>query len=218
MAGKFFRIQDGLSQSAREFKELAPGFYSIDSVPQEALLGIMKNYARENGSPHFFDNVDLAKVVEMLNGEADGRTDPAVAIYAVCAKLMGRVQGALNQFPDKRIDFYYRSVLGESNREADGDRAFVTFETDNDDVSCVLPKGTRFSAGENSKGENVVFESVSDTDINDVKVARILTVSCARGYPITQAEIPVYTPKNASGQKMTPYPLFGLTRSNDLPE
>ena len=218
MAGKFFRIQDGLSQSARESKELAPGFYSIDSVPQEALLGIMKNYAREHGSPHFFDNVDLDKVVEMLNGEADGRTDPAVAIYAVCAKLMGRVQGALNQFPDKRIDFYYRSVLGESNREADGDHAFVTFETDNDDVSCVLPKGTRFSAGENSKGENVVFESVNDTDINDVKVARILTVSCARGYPITQAEIPVYTPKNAIGQKMTPYPLFGLTRSNDLPE
>ena len=53
MAGKFFRIQDGLSQSAREFKELAPGFYSIDSVPQEAgccyLCRLCKAYGSRAG-------------------------------------------------------------------------------------------------------------------------------------------------------------------------
>ena len=216
MAGRIFQIQDGLSQSAREFPQLSKGFYSIDSMSMESILELMKKFARENGSPHFFDDVDLSKVVAMLEGEADGKTDPAVAIYAVCAKLMGRVQDSLNLFPDKRIDFYYRDVLGESNRPADGDRAIVTFDVDNDDVSCVLPKGTRFSAGENSKNENIEFESVSDACINDVKVAKILTVSCAKGYPITQSEIPVFSPKEASGQKMTPYPLFGLTRSNDV--
>ena len=218
MAGRIFQIQDGLSQRNREFPELSKGFYSIDSMSTESILDLMKKYARDNGCPHFFDDVDLPKVVSMLEGEADGNTDPAVAIYAVCAKLMGRVQDSLNCLPDKRIDFYYRNVLGESNLPADGDHAIVTFDVDNDDVSCVLPKGTRFSAGENSKGENVEFDSISDANINDVKVSRILTVSCAKGCPITQSEIPVFSPKDACGQKMVPYPLFGLTRSNDMPE
>ena len=218
MSGRIFQIQDGLSQRYREFPELSKGFFAVDSMTQKSILEMMKKYARENGSPHFFDDVDFSKVLTMLNGEADGRTDPAVAIYAVCAKLMGRVQDSLNQFPDKRIDFYYRKVLGERNRDADGDHAIVTFDVDNEDVSCVLPKGTRFSAGENSEGENVEYESLSDVHINDVKVSKILTVSCAKGYPITQSEIPAYPPKEAGGQKMTPFPLFGLTRSNDVAE
>ena len=218
MAGRFFQIQDGLSQKAREFPELMNGFYSIDSMSQEAVLEMMKKYAREHGSPRFFDDVDIAKVVAMLNGEADGKTDPAVAIYAVCAKLMGHVQQKLNELPDKRLDFYYRDVLKQENRDAEGDHAIVTFDVDNDDVSCVLPKGTRFSAGENSEGEDVEYESLNDVNINDVKVARILTVSCAQDYPITQSEIPAYTAKEACEQRMTPYPLFGLTRSNQVPD
>lgn len=213
-----FQIQDGLSQRAREFPELATGFFAVDSTSTESILRLMKEYAREHGNPHFFDDINLSKVVAMMEGEADGKTDPAAALYAVCAKLMGHVQQSLNTFPDKRIDFYYRKILKQQNREAEGDRAFVTVDVDNDDVSYMLPKGTRFSAGENSKGENIEFESVCDSPINNVKVAKILTLSCVKGYPIAQAEIPVYSPKNACEQKMQPYPLFGLTRSNEVPE
>ena len=106
MSGSFFQIQDGLSQRAREFPELAKRFFSMDSMSEKSILDLMKKYARENGSPHFFDNIDLSKVVAMMNGEADGKTDPAVALYAVCAKLMGRVREKINEFPDRRIDFY----------------------------------------------------------------------------------------------------------------
>ena len=216
MTGKIYHVQDGLSQGARGFPELAKGFVSIDSRSETSILEQMKEYARENGSPHFFDNVDLDKVVEMMNSEADGKTDPAVALYAACAKLMGHVQDSLNRLPDDRIDFYYRNVLKESNRDAEGDRAIVTLDVDNDDVSCMLPQGTRFSAGENSEGKSIEFESVCDSSINNVRVAQIWTVAHADGYPITQMEIPVYKPKEACGQKLTPYPLFGLTRSNEI--
>ena len=110
MAGKF-QIQDGLSQSSRGFPELVNGFFSVDSMSTESILELMKKYAQEHGSPHFFDDIDLSKVVAMMEGEADGQTDPAVALYAVCAKLMGHVQQTLNELPDRRIDFYYRKVL-----------------------------------------------------------------------------------------------------------
>ena len=218
MTGKLFQIQDGLSQNARKFPELVNGFFAVDSTSTKSILEMMKEYAREHGVPHFFDDVDLSKVVAMMETEADGKTDPAVALYAVCAKLMHRAQEKLNELPDKRIDFYYRKVLKQNNREAEGDHAFVTVEVDNDEVSCVLPKGTRFSAGENSKGENIEFESVCDAVINDVKVEKILTVSCVNGYPIVQTEIPVYDLKQVRDQKLQPYPLFGLTRSNEVPE
>ena len=217
MAGKF-QIQDGLSQSSRGFPELVNGFFSVDSMSTESILELMKKYAQEHGSPHFFDDVDLSKVVAMMEGEADGQTDPAVALYAVCAKLMGHVQQTLNELPDRRIDFYYRKVLKQKNLEPEGDRAIIAVGVDNDNVSCVLPKGTRFSAGENANGEDIEFESTKDAIINDVKVAKILTASCMNGYPIAQSEIPVYNPKQACEQKLQPYPLFGLTRSNEMLE
>ena len=216
MTVKYFRIKDGLSQQAREFPELAKGFFAVDSTPAKSILEMMNEYARKHGFPHFFDNVDVSKVISMINGEADGKTEPAAALYAVCAKLMGHVQNKLNELPDERIDFYYRKILKEDNLDAKGDRAFVTLEVDEDNVSCVLPKGTRFGAGENSKGENIEFESISDVNINDVKVAKILTVSNLDDYPVTQSEIPVYKVSQAIEQKMQPYPLFGLTRSNEM--
>ena len=216
MSSIFFQIQDGLSQRSREFPELAKDFFSMDSMSEKSILNLMKKYARENGSPHFFDNVDLSKVVAMMNGEADGMTDPAVALYAVCAKLMNHVHEKVNELPDKRIDFYYSKILKEQKHEPEGDRAFVTFDVDNDKVSCILPKGTRFSAGENSNDESIEFESVSDVHINDVRVEKLFTVSCASGYPVMQSEIPVYTPKESCEQKMKPYPLFGLTRSSEV--
>ena len=83
MSSNFFQIQDGLSQRTREFPELVKSFFSMDSMSEKSILELMKKYARENGSPHFFDNVNLSKVVAMMNNEADGETDPAVALYAV---------------------------------------------------------------------------------------------------------------------------------------
>ena len=215
MSSSIFQIQDGLSQRDREFPELAKCPISTNSAFEESILETMKKYAQENGYPHFFDNVDLPQVISMMNGQADGKTDPTVTLYAICAKLMGRVQNKFNDFPDKRIDFYYRKVLKENNHEAEGDKAIVSFEVDNDDVSCILPQGTRFSAGENSKGESIEFESINDSSINDVKVAKIFTVSCASGKPISQQEIPVHSPKMVLGQELTPYPLFGLRRSSE---
>ena len=65
-----FQIQDGLSQRAREFPELATGFFAVDSTSTESILRLMKEYAREHGNPHFFDDINLSKVVAMMEGEA----------------------------------------------------------------------------------------------------------------------------------------------------
>lgn len=218
MASKFSQIQDGLSQRDRAFPELERDYFAMDSMSQKSILEMMKKYAVDHGMPHFFDGVDLSNVINMMNGEADGKTDPAVALYAVCAKLMGHVQEKINELPNKRVDFYYRQILKEDNLPAEGDHAYVTFDVENEGFDCVIPQGTRFEAGENSQGETVEFESVADAPINDVKVAKILTASWTNGYPVTQTEIPVYGAKEASEIKMEPRPLFGLTRSNELTE
>ena len=215
-----YRIKDGLSNRTREFYELKKNYFVVDSRKTQNILEELLKKSKDKGLPDFFEKADAKDIALMMDGviDADGKTDPAVALYAASANLFGNVRDKINEFPDKRIDFYYRKVLGQDKREFDGDHAFVTFDIENENVSCVLPKGTRFSAGVNSKGEDIEFESISDANLNDVKVAKILTLSNVADYPIVQTELPVYKVSQAVEQKMVPYPLFGLTRSNDVLE
>ena len=41
MTVKYFRIKDGLCQQAREFPELAKGFFAVDSTPAKSILEMM---------------------------------------------------------------------------------------------------------------------------------------------------------------------------------
>ena len=128
-----YRIKDGLSNRTREFYELKKNYFVVDSRKTQNILEELLKKSKDKGLPDFFEKADAKDIALMMDGviDADGKTDPAVALYAASANLFGNVRDKINEFPDKRIDFYYRKVLGQDRREADGDHAFVTFYIEN---------------------------------------------------------------------------------------
>lgn len=209
-----FDIRDGLSQERREFDELVNGFYAVDASSLKDYLNTLKTLSQEKPSLNIFDGVDVDDLAQKIEGAADGYTEPSVAVYAACASLLMRVRNRLNKLPDKRIDYYYEKILGESTRGVEGDCAHVVFPTPAVGSNILLRAGSKFLAGIDAEGDDIEFESVKDSNINDAAVARIVTLAVNENMPASVAEIPVYSPKAAiESNELTPYPLFGLTRS-----
>lgn len=214
MENVLFNISDGLSQESRQFRELAEGFYAIDQSSLKDYLVTIKKVCEERKLPEVLGDVDLDELVQMVEGEAHGNVEPSAALYAACAKLLLRAKDRLNQLPDRRIDFYYEKILGEKLLGTRGDSAHVIFPKPAAGTNVNLPAGTQFLAGEDSEGLSIEFKSTKPVNINDASVERLLSMAVSDEMSATFTEIPVYSLKTVSdGDEMTPYPLFGLTRS-----
>ncbi|PWJ59130.1 MULTISPECIES: baseplate J/gp47 family protein [unclassified Fibrobacter] len=210
-----FNIRDGLSQESRQFKELVKGFYSIDESSLRDLLDVIKTVCLDHDFPEVLGSVDIDDLARKVEGEADGNMEPAAALYAACAMLLLRVKSRLNDLPDKRIDFYYEKILGEKPQAIQGDSAHVIFPPPAAGTCCSLPAGTRFLAGQDENGDDVEYESVKEVCVNETSVERLFSLAVQDDAPATVTEIPVYDPRAVTdGDDITPYPLFGLTRSN----
>lgn len=209
-------IRDGLSQETRQFKELVQGFYSIDIYSIRDFLALIKKVCLERNFTEILGSVDIGDLARKIDEEADGSVEPGAALYATCAMLLLRVKNRLNSLPDKRIDFYYEKILGEKPLATQGDSAHVVFPKPVAETKCMLPVGTRFLAGLDENGDDVEYESVKEVCVNDASVERLFTLAVRNDAPATVTEIPVYDPKVVSdGDDITPYPLFGLTRSSN---
>ena len=214
MENVHFNIREGLSQKNRQFKELVDGFYAVEDSSLKDLLLAIKDVCAEKGFPEILEGIDVDDLVKKVDGEADGNLEPSASIYATCASLLLRVKKRINTLPDKRIDFYYEKILGEKAIGIQGDSAHVIFPNLAEGVSCDLPCGTSFLAGADEDGNDIIFKSVKDSNINDASVKKILTLAVNDDSVATYTEIPAYSPKLAlNGEEMIPYPLFGLTRS-----
>ena len=209
-------VSEGLSQEARKFKELAKSFVAVNDMTLQQLLEEICNYEKQNNCPLVIDENDIPKLAKAIESDSDGNTEPSAALYTVFAKLLGRIQERINELPSHRIDFYFRTVLGERPNKAHGDHAHVVFPIELEGFSHKLPKGTRFIAGTNEDGEPIEFESVNNAELNDVQVQKIYTLAVPDNGAPTTSEIPSYTPSQALENKdLVPYPLFGMTRSGD---
>ena len=210
-------VSDGLSQQARSFKELAKGFAAVNDMTLQQLLEKICEYEQQHGCPLVIEKKDIPSLARAIESEdSDGCTEPAAAIYVIFAKLLERIQKRLNELPERRIDFYFRKILGERGNEAHGDHAHVILPIELKDFNYRLPKGTRFTAGKNEDGELIEFESVTDANLNDTQVEKIYTLAVPDDCVPLITEIPIYTPEQALENKdLVPFPLFGLTRSGD---
>ena len=115
-------VSDGLSQQARSFKELAKGFVAVNDMTLQQLLEKICEYEQQHDCPLVIEKNDIPSLVKAIESEdSDGCTEPAAAIYVIFAKLLERIQKRLNELPERRIDFYFRKILGERGNEAHGD-------------------------------------------------------------------------------------------------
>lgn len=209
-------VSEGLSQQARKFHKLAQDFVAVNNMTLQQLLEKICEYEEQMGNAPIISKDDIPKLANAIEAESDGNTEPSKALYAISAKLLGRIQERLNQLPDRRIDFYFRTILGQAPKGAQGDHAHVIIPVESNGFKHKLLKGARFLAGTNEDDETIEFKSVNDVELNDVQVEKIYTLAVPEdGIPMV-TEIPAYTPQQALENKdPVPYPLFGLTRSGD---
>lgn len=163
----------------------------------------------------------LMQAVQMAQAKArdllpimmdSGLNEPAMAIYAVFARLHERVMVQVNQLPSRRLQFYSEKVLQDTIQPVVPDRVHLIVPLQGTVREEFLESGTEFSAVDPSDGSEIQFRSVSPAFLNDTVVQEIRTLHFQDGIA-WENRIPVYEPsENVSESNLTPYPLFGKTR------
>ena len=81
---------------------------------------------------------------------------PQAALWIAFVQLYVKARGALNRFPQRLIEFYYRDVLRQNHRDAVPAQAYLAF---------TLTKGTRFLAGTDAAGQPITYAASQSLDV-----------------------------------------------------
>ena len=108
------------------------------------------------------------------------RHEPAIALFMVFLRLLGRANSSLNQFSRRHLDFYYREVLGAEERRQQAERVFLSLQLAEGQDPVRVPAGTRFIARAEADGGEATFISERDTGITAAKVDSLYTLRFER--------------------------------------
>lgn len=171
--------RDGTSRQQRLLKALLPDYVAVDERKMEDLKSFALQYARQikfyslSGSPtgdedweSFFDK----------KLDPDQRTEPHYALFLSFLQLFKIAQDDLNQITRRHLDFYYRDVLQLKEKKAVADQAFIIFELAKHVNQHLLKEGTRFKAGKDDSGTELLYEANRDLVINRATVGEIKAV------------------------------------------
>lgn len=102
--------------------------------------------------------------------------DPAIGLYVAFLKLFTKIQGRLNQFTHRHLDFYYEKVLKIARRDFIPDSTHLVFCPDMDGREVLIRSGTEFKAGLDENGVDLIYSANNDLFVNDAKVAALHTL------------------------------------------
>lgn len=158
---------------------------------------------------------DLART--HLRGTLAGRRhEPSAGLLLAFLGMYESVQGQINGFTDRHVDFYYQRCLGFRARPAQADHVHVAGVVDALAApALVLPAGTSFVAGKDMAGQPLHFVSERAATLGDARVAALCTLRLQRDEGISpEAELGYVTGIRAlrldpAGLGEAPVPLFG---------
>lgn len=124
-------------------------------------------------------------IVEFARSEfsqtlANDRHAPQAALLISFLKLFQHSQHHLNEYTKRHLDYYYYRVLGEREKKAESDYAYLRIELGEHIDRLVLPAGTRFFSHINSSGRETLYENRSDIELNQVRVKNCKTLFVER--------------------------------------
>lgn len=172
-------IRDGVSQQQRLTKALLPEYVAVDERKIEELKAFVLDFSRElrfyddnnetNGNWHdFFDQ----KVRQ------DQQTEPHFALFQAFLELFSIAQGDLNTLTARHLDFYYKDVLRLKENPPVPDQVFIIFELAKHvaNEGHVIREGTRFKAGKDAIGSNVLYAAQSEISVNKASVGEVKSI------------------------------------------
>ncbi|PLX24265.1 MAG: hypothetical protein C0599_02580 [Salinivirgaceae bacterium] len=105
---------------------------------------------------------------------------PEVALLLTFLKLYEYPQANINKLTGRYLDYYYRNVLRQSERNAEDDKAFLTFVLDKEACEAIVPKGAQFIAGTDDDGKNVFYSADEEIFLNKAKLVKMNNLYVAR--------------------------------------
>jgi Baseplate J-like protein len=101
---------------------------------------------------------------------------PHLALFVTFLQLLGTVQQQMNGMTKRHLDYFYRKVLGLSERKPVPDVVNVIIDLADDVQDFLFEKGMLLSAGRDSLGQELVYQLNADTMINRAQLTEIRNV------------------------------------------
>lgn len=165
---EFSALQEKLARLA-----VTPGFLLDDRTVQQKLT-FLKNYTtyipfdkannKNWDSLLFPDEWPVGKLAEIYARPelAEGALPPLQAFILTFLRLLEAPQALLNWFPGAHRELYYRQQLGLSEKSAEPSRVALSMQLTAGTAELMIPKGYRFSAGQDSQGTPVHYQLDND--------------------------------------------------------
>ncbi len=170
--------RDGTRQEQRILKTLLPGYVAVDERNIDDLKDFVARFAEEIAYYKPDNSVDgnWKDFFDKTIDENSQYNSPHFALFMAFLKIFKHAQDEMNKITKKHLDFYYRDVLHLSEKPAVPDQVYLIFELAKHVSSTLLKKNTEFKAGKDDLGNNVFYETKSETALNKATVAEISAV------------------------------------------
>ena len=96
-------------------------------------------------------------------------------MYRKREKLLKNQKDQLNGLSQKHLDFYYQDILKQTLQTAKPDNVFVNIELAKKELYS-LPKGSLFNAGFDNQKAPILFESISEVQLNPASIPLVFTL------------------------------------------
>ena len=148
--------------------------------------------------------------VNVLQGKS-----PDTSLLRAFVKLQGIQQEQLNGISQKHLQFYYRDILKQQQKNAIADRAIINVKLSSENSTFELPAGTLFKAGSDAEKNPVFFKSLKDTNLNPGSITggfTLMQYSGASNNSVSLYKAPVVKPnilKKDKAGKVLGWETFG---------
>jgi hypothetical protein len=109
---------------------------------------------------------------------------PHMALFLAFLDLLESPRRRMNAFAQNHLRYYYETVLGQTPRGPEPDRAVVVFKPVPPATSpqpafvpVFLPGGTALAAGKDAAGKDRTYQLLADVQVDLAAVARLLTLA-----------------------------------------
>lgn len=109
--------------------------------------------------------------------QEDGEHAPHAGLLIAFVKLLGVVQGELNTFTGRHLDYYLREVLRLAPRPSQPDRSFVAFTPAPGAAPVLLDTGRRLTAGVDAAGAPIEFATDAPLVVTQAAIASRMALS-----------------------------------------
>ena len=187
--------RDGTAQSQRLPKAMSLGYIAVEERTITDAFAFIQSYAKELqfydledtpiGDWSTFFNQDIDDIIAFIQDPkifADDKdkelqlSQPHLVLLLTFLQLLEHQKKQTNTLTKKHLDFYHQQALQMTKKAAIPDQVHVTIQLDSRNSTYELRAGTLFYAGRDSEGNDLLYESQTDTLINQASISQLKTL------------------------------------------